>query len=64
MAEREFQNMFTFACGFEAATLKIPSSTSGNSSSASATTTTTTATATELLVDDSNKKQIVREEIQ
>ncbi|KAJ2176032.1 hypothetical protein GGH16_000368 [Coemansia sp. RSA 560] len=26
MREREFQNMFTFSAGFEAATLKIPSS--------------------------------------
>ncbi|KAJ1727896.1 hypothetical protein H4217_008826, partial [Coemansia sp. RSA 1939] len=25
MKEREFQNMFTFSSGFEAATLKIPS---------------------------------------
>ena len=27
MQEREFQNMFTFATGFEAAILKIPSNT-------------------------------------
>ncbi|KAJ2854048.1 hypothetical protein GGI22_004634 [Coemansia erecta] len=25
MKEREFQNMFTFSSGFEAATLKVPS---------------------------------------
>jgi hypothetical protein len=24
MSEREFQNMFIFACGFEAAALKVP----------------------------------------
>ncbi len=30
MQEREFQNMFTFATGFEAAILKIPSNTNEN----------------------------------
>jgi hypothetical protein len=29
MQEREFQNMFTFSSGFEAATLKVPSSKDG-----------------------------------
>ncbi|KII95306.1 hypothetical protein PLICRDRAFT_209958 [Plicaturopsis crispa FD-325 SS-3] len=34
MQEREFQNMFTFSSGFEAATLKIPTSSSTSNTSA------------------------------
>lgn len=34
MAEREFQNMFTFCCGFEAAALKIPNMESDDAGSA------------------------------
>ncbi|KAJ2766788.1 hypothetical protein IWQ56_003581, partial [Coemansia nantahalensis] len=30
MKEREFQNMFTFSPGFEAATLKVPSADDGD----------------------------------
>ena len=33
MAEREFQNMFTFCPGFEAAALKIPSNLDSEESS-------------------------------